>query len=138
MTYYLTYKYLSCTFSQFILFFFFFCEKRNNGAPSVDYILFCISSQKVPRRKVQKSKSVDYNYQLCIQSIQMNDVSLLFEREGLLPVYSFWRSTTRAAPLVMFPMAIFVSMFNTIENYSVICLKYACAVKNKNQLSFFW
>lgn len=46
-----------------------------------------------------------------------------------------WMSTTRAVPLVMFHLATFLSILNTIEKYPVVYLKYACAVTNINQLS---
>ncbi len=46
------------------------------------------------------------------------------QREGLKPVYSFWKSTTRPVPTVIFPLDTFLPMLKTIEKYPVICLKY--------------
>ncbi len=46
-------------------------------------------------------------------------------------------STTRAVPYIVFPVATFRPMLNTIEKYPVLYLKYPCAVKDLKQVSHF-
>ncbi len=69
-----------------------------------------------------------------VLNISLNCEALLF-RLGAYIFISWLAGGAPPVSLVMFPMATFPPILNTIETYSVLCLKYVCATKYIDQLS---